>query len=219
MQINIPSTDRRVRSTEKLVENGTALIVSLEELEQSRTHVLKDLAEIVVKLRAQHEHRGMPDWAGRSTEYRDVVAKMYRDAGVPEDSVSNIQASLRYHIGNELREQAPAEELAQLGLSEEGPKGREKARRADTKGKAQRVAEQVIDLTTGGDVVARVNHARRDLEAIDEAAMAKADIGQMRAELAETLSLITRLLTMTNDLAVMGAEAKTNGRGRGAKAA
>lgn len=93
---------------------------------------LRDLAaaEAIVGLRRHFRHEGRPDWAGRSPEYRDLVERLYRQAGVPSDSESNMQANLRYHVGNVLRQVAPPEDLAALGMAVEGPLGRLRTTRA-----------------------------------------------------------------------------------------
>lgn len=86
-------------------------------------------AESIVSLRRQFKHEGMPDWAGRSPGYRDLIERLYREAGVPSDSESNLQANLRYHIGNAIRRVAPPEDLEALGMTKAGPLGRIKETR------------------------------------------------------------------------------------------
>jgi hypothetical protein len=101
------------------------------EADSSRTEALKDLARAVVKIRqATKDTDGKPDWAGRSQSYRDAIGKVYQEAGVPEDSQANIQAALRYHIGNVLRDEAPPADLKALGLKAEGPRERAATRKA-----------------------------------------------------------------------------------------
>lgn len=70
----------------------------------------------VVTLRSCFEFDGRPDWAGRSQDYRDVIYRVYKDAGIPSDSSSGSQANLRYHIGNAVWEQATAADRVALGL-------------------------------------------------------------------------------------------------------
>lgn len=88
-------------------------------------------AEAIVTLRRQFRHEGIPDWAGRSLEYRDVIERVYRQAGVPADSESGLQASLRYHVGNAVRQVAPPEDLTALGMIVAGPRVRMQAARAN----------------------------------------------------------------------------------------
>lgn len=95
-----------------------------EAVEAPGTETNRKAAEAIISLRRQYKHEGVPDWSGRSPAYRDMIARVYRDAGVPSDSGSNLQANLRYHLGNVVRRVAPADELAALGLQAEGPLGR-----------------------------------------------------------------------------------------------
>lgn len=104
-------------------------------------------AEAIVALRKHFRHEGLPDWAGRSPEYRDMIERLYRDAGVPSDSGNNFQANLRYHLGNVVRQVAPPEDLANLGLAVEGPLGRVRQARKDrpAQPRARRTAVTMAD--------------------------------------------------------------------------
>lgn len=94
-------------------------------LADHRTDRLRDLAEIVVELRgAHHLDDGRPDWGGRSAAYRQTMADVYARARVPEERLDTVQAALRYHVGNLLRERASADELEAVGLSPVAPKTR-----------------------------------------------------------------------------------------------
>ena len=84
----------------------------------------QQLAHLVVEFRRLFEHDGRPDWAGRSQSYRDAIYQVYRDAKVPSDSAGGLQAKIRYHVGNVVREVAPPEDLLALGLKPKGPRGR-----------------------------------------------------------------------------------------------
>lgn len=88
-------------------------------------------AEALVALRQHFTHEGIPDWAGRSPEYRDLIERVYRKAGVPSDSQGGIQANLRYHLGNVIRQVAPPEHLDALGLAQAGPLARVKQTRQE----------------------------------------------------------------------------------------
>jgi hypothetical protein len=86
--------------------------------------VMRQLAEEVIALRRLFAWDGLPDWGGRSPEYRDVIYRAYRSAGIPSDAIDGLQANLRYHVGNAIREVAPRSELEKLGMDPEGPRGR-----------------------------------------------------------------------------------------------
>lgn len=106
-----------------LIEEGATTLREAHEHNVALTAAYKTLAGIIVDLRKrfQNSKDTGPDWKGQTQAYRDTVAKMYKQSGVPEDSVSNMQAAIRYHIGNVLRERLTADELTEAGLSVEGP--------------------------------------------------------------------------------------------------
>lgn len=93
-------------------------------VETPSTEANRKAAEHIVALRQLFEHEGHVDWAGRSPQYRDLIERLYRQAKVPPDSESSMQANLRYHLGNVLRKTAPPEDLAALGMAVDGPLGR-----------------------------------------------------------------------------------------------
>ena len=105
------------------------------------TGAFRAAAQAIVQLRQGFKVDGATDWTGRSVEYRDVVERLYRQAEVPPDSESPIQAKVRYHVGNVLREVAPAAELEALGLAVAGPKDRAQAARAAGGGRRRPPAE------------------------------------------------------------------------------
>ncbi len=49
---------------------------------------------------------------------------IYKNAGVTEDTLDTVQAALRYHVGNLLRETKSAEDLAAVGLTSISPRAR-----------------------------------------------------------------------------------------------
>lgn len=112
-------------SADDLQHAGTGLIQFHQGLDILKLDLLKALAKVVVVLRQRYRTpEGDIDWAGRSWDYRQTVGQMYEKAGIPPDSQSNIQASLRYHVGNLLREVAPAPQLEAVGLKTSSPKER-----------------------------------------------------------------------------------------------
>ena len=110
-------------ATRALVEQGVEIL--REYLGTPETHYLKRLAPIIVALRGRHRlDDGRQDWSGRSPDYRRVISEMYAEAGVPKEKLDTVQAALRYHVGNLLREQAGEGELAAVGLTSVSPKER-----------------------------------------------------------------------------------------------
>lgn len=119
-----------------------AVLAALQALHKDQeVPTFRAAARAIVDLRRLYQHEGVTDWTGRSLEYRDAIEHLYRQAEVPPDSESNVQAKIRYHVGNVLREVAPAEELKELGLAVAGPKGRAQQKRAEGGGSRRQPAE------------------------------------------------------------------------------
>lgn len=113
-----------------LITEGTNLVRNYVHTETTKTILLRELARVVVELRSLFTTEdGRADWAGRSYSYRETVARIYSEAGIPPDSLESMQSALRYHIGNVLREVAPPTELADLGLKANRPVDRVKESR------------------------------------------------------------------------------------------
>lgn len=106
-----------------LIETGATTLREAHEHNVALTAAYKTLAGVIVDLRKQFRNSKdtAPDWAGQTQAYRDTVALMYSQSGVPQDAVSGMQAAIRYHIGNVLRDRLSADELTAAGLSVEGP--------------------------------------------------------------------------------------------------
>ena len=109
-------------SAEQLIEQGQALFAEIVQRETEPTDLYRELALRLVHLRRHFPSKieGVPDWAGRTAEYREAAAKIYAAADIPPDSETSIQARVRYHVSQAVRQIAPAGELRQLGLKEKG---------------------------------------------------------------------------------------------------
>lgn len=121
-------------SVDDLSSVGSGLIDFYARLEETKTDVLKAIAKVVVVLRSKFRTPdGDVDWGGRSWEYRTTVTEMYERAGIPPDSEQNVQASLRYHVGNLLRDVVDPHELEAVGLRTDSPKERTNAQRLEAR--------------------------------------------------------------------------------------
>lgn len=118
-------------ATKAIAGASTRVVEALRQVvaDPSTEHA-RHAADTIVALRKQFKHEGIHDWAGRSPGYRDLIERLYRQAGVPSDSESSLQANLRYHVGNALRRTASPEDLAAIGMSVDGPLARIKSTRA-----------------------------------------------------------------------------------------
>ncbi len=130
-------------------------------LADPHTSDLRELAELVIKLRAEHTlEDGRKDWGGRSPAYRASMHDLYSRAQVPADKADTIQAAIRYHVGNLLRERTKGEELAAVGLSPVAPRTRLANRR-------KRLQAQAATAAPRQDVARLAAMAQALLEHID----------------------------------------------------
>jgi hypothetical protein len=72
---------------------------------------------------------GLVDWQGRTFAYREAVSETYRLGHYTKDEQSRVAGTIRYHIGNALRDRLSEDELAEAGLLPVSPKQRGEARR------------------------------------------------------------------------------------------
>jgi hypothetical protein len=83
------------------------------------------MAPLIVELRQNHQlEDGRTDWSGRSPAYRAAIGEVYTTAKVPPEYMVAVQAAIRYHVGNLLRETTSAEELEEAGMSAASPRQR-----------------------------------------------------------------------------------------------
>lgn len=147
--------------TSALEKEAILALKAVIDLDTKRTAALKKLAHVICQLR-----RKLDDPAGTSQAYRDAAERIYKGVNIPADSSSGIQASIRYHIGNVLREEFTSEELAAVGLSDKTPLERAREARAagtnpggvtaQTQTEAERKAEQAVvhpgEVTNGDGI-------------------------------------------------------------------
>lgn len=112
-------------SVESVAKEAARLLGAYIKSNRTRVDILRECASVVVDLRALFTlEDGRTDWSGRSPEYRRVMHDVYAAARVPTDRYDTVQAALRYHVGNLLREKVRAEDLAAVGLSGVSPRER-----------------------------------------------------------------------------------------------
>lgn len=153
-------------SVDELVEEGARLLA--DYVRDPRTSLLRKLAPVIVELRSRYTlEDGRPDWGGRSPEYRAQMASLYNRAGVPKDQLDTVQAAMRYHIGNLLRERASSDELLSVGLTATAPRQRNSASREAVAA----LAAAAGGKTPRADVDRLAVYAQAILDFLDEAAI------------------------------------------------
>jgi hypothetical protein len=122
-------------------------MTSLDQLQQSAADALRrymagegdrteHLREVATRFVEAREHfftkEGEPDWLGRSYIYRRWLRDTYSLANVPPSDLSTIQAAVRYHTGNVLRDGRLDEQtMRDLGLRAESPRERSIEKRSN----------------------------------------------------------------------------------------
>jgi hypothetical protein len=93
--------------------------------ESQKTTNLRTVAEAFFDAR---EHfftpEGTPDWKGRTHAYRVWVRETMRTADIQKGELTTVQAAIRYHVGNVVRERMDDGALMDLGLSKSSPRER-----------------------------------------------------------------------------------------------
>ncbi|MFF6928350.1 hypothetical protein [Streptomyces californicus] len=112
-------------SESALVARGAAYAKEYAEIQGKATTLLKNIAVTQVALRVKYD-----DMAGRSGPYRAVISAMYDDLRMPEERVVQMQATIRYHVGNIIRRHMTPRELEAAGLRPETPIERQRDDRA-----------------------------------------------------------------------------------------
>ncbi|CCQ44301.1 putative uncharacterized domain protein [Pseudarthrobacter siccitolerans] len=122
---------------------------SLSAPDNQRTENLKAAARALVEGREHfYTREGEPDWLGRTYAYRTWVREIMSKAHVPGDEVTNLQAAIRYHSGNVLRDRLSGEQIESLGLKKASPRERSVEQR-------ERAAE-TLNYFAGGPEITEV---------------------------------------------------------------
>ncbi|QNJ56527.1 hypothetical protein SEA_NIOBE_27 [Arthrobacter phage Niobe] len=112
-----------------------AIYRSLGAPDTERTALLREAARKFVEAREHfYTKDGDPDWLGRTHAYRLWVREVMSEAHVPGEDVTSLQAAIRYHSGNVLRERLDDDALESLGLKRTSPRERSVEKRERTSG-------------------------------------------------------------------------------------
>lgn len=126
---NLPTLqldDIEQESETALVARGAAYAREYARIEDKPTILAMNLATVLIAIRKQRD-----DWLGRTHEYRQVAAEVYRQAGIRDrDQLTRLQAAVRYHVGNMVRRYLTPRELRSYGLLDTSPLERQQDRRA-----------------------------------------------------------------------------------------
>ncbi|UYL87631.1 hypothetical protein SEA_VRESIDENCE_26 [Arthrobacter phage VResidence] len=150
-----------------------AISKSLTATDNVRTDLLRDAARYFIDAR-QHffTREGEPDWLGRTYAYRTWVREVMSAAHVPADTVTSLQAAIRYHSGNVLRDRLSEEEVDDLGLRKESPKERSVEKR-ERSSSTMNIFGGGAELTSAEDILQLCTLTLRALARVNAASIAK----------------------------------------------
>jgi len=188
----------RIESLDTLQAQAVAALRSYQEDEETRTSTLKQLAAVFIAARNYFFTRdGDPDLLGQTAAYRRWVREVYSLANVPGAIVSSVQAAVRYHAGNLMREIHDDETIAALGLQVHSPR--------ETSGNRHTQYREIVSLFGSGgaaitDADAIVGVARTievTLARIPAASVARLPVKERR----RIADAVERVCELANDLA------------------
>ena len=155
----------------------------------------EDLRTVAGAFVSAREHfftrEGLPDWLGRTYVYRTWVREVMSAAHVPGETMSSLQAAIRYHTGNILRDRLDAETLEDLGLQSASPRARSVEKR-------ERYSE-TLSIFSGGaeladtqEILSALRMMEGALRRVSIPAVRKLKAADRKAIREEALALFTR---------------------------
>jgi len=121
------SADRTVND---LTREAVDLLRKHRDADGETPGLLRQVADLFVDLRQLFiTPSGEPDWTGSTKAYKMAVRGIFSDAGYQGQRRATVQASIRYHVNNVLRERLTPEELDYLGLHRESARQRHSVQR------------------------------------------------------------------------------------------
>lgn len=173
------------------------LVGSLRRLKttpiEERTPALREIAARVAESRSffQTKDTGDPDWFGRTNAYRVWIRTVYDDAGFQRDEARSVQSSLRYHVGQAVRELADAEALEEAGIMPETPKERAREYQRTVRAVQNEIGSGLLSLSAVYVVLRRINAeamaAELEERERDIAMVTLSDLIRRAREIRETL--------------------------------
>lgn len=128
--------DNKTASLPDIQKTATeAIHASLTASDAVRTELLREAAKLFIDAREHfYTKEGEPDWLGRTHAYRLWVREIMSGAHVPGEDITSLQAAIRYHSGNMLRDRLDDSALSDLGLKKSSPRERSVEKRERTSG-------------------------------------------------------------------------------------
>ncbi|AYN57744.1 hypothetical protein PBI_DRMANHATTAN_24 [Arthrobacter phage DrManhattan] len=150
-----------------------AIYRSLGASDNVRTDLLREAARLFIDAREHfYTKDGDPDWLGRTHAYRLWVREVMSGAHVPGDEITSLQAAIRYHAGNMLRDKLDDDALDALGLKKSSPRERSIEKRVKTSGTLNLFGGGA-EITEAEDIVRACYLIEAALKRVNAATIAK----------------------------------------------
>lgn len=166
-----------------------------------RTELLRDVAIAFVDARPFfYTKEAEIDWRGSTHAYRSWVREVFTQAGIAKEATASLQAAIRYHSGNIIRDRLDVETLRKIGLMPESPRERAAEKRAS--------ASETTTLFGGGGPITDFESLLSAASTI-EAALARSSVDAAKLsspELAELRAAYRRVCTLAEELAGAASE-------------
>lgn len=156
---------------------------------ERRTTLAREVARSAVDLREFYLVDGRADIAGRSHAYLSTMRDLWSKAGYTDaDERDRVQAQVRYHVGNIIRDRVTADDLEAAGLQAPSPRGQSNTRYRARSALAEAAVSAPIG-DTDADLVRAVGAAHAILQRL-ETDRVSALTGRERRLVVATLSRI-----------------------------
>jgi hypothetical protein len=155
-------------------------------------------AHDILNLRRTFTRRdGLPDMTGSTYAYRRAIGEIMSATNCTTEERAKLQATLRYHVGNLLREHLSEDELQEYGLVQESPR-EASARARQHRGRIfQALSEEEPGMLTPEDGVERLIAATNLLANMDVDWASASDLQRRTAQNAlKKLRGVTRSMTI-----------------------
>jgi hypothetical protein len=143
-----------------LIDIQADAVAALRRYRQTKgTAHLRAVGQAFVDAREHFFTRtGDPDWLGATHAYRLWTRECIGMASFPDSEVPKLQAAIRYHTGNALRDKLPPEDIADLGLRTVSPRERAVEKREKN--------SETLNLFSGGAMITDPEEAAMALNAL-----------------------------------------------------
>ncbi len=186
----------RTRPLSAIREDAVAALRALArpEPDADLTRLRREAASAMVEARGHFITRdGSADWSGRSHAYHAFAGEVFSEANVPRDLAPTVQASIRYHSGNLVREFVDAAELAAAGFQSPATPRERAAERRRRRGESLTLLESGGPLE-GDDLLRALTLTQSVLSRIDARAV-RALPPARRREVVAALDALARSAT------------------------